>query len=105
MAASAFQHTLQGPAIFAGVGVHTGAHTRVSVRPAPANTGIVFVRTDVTDRDNRVPVSAEAVCKTQLGTVITNAADVTVATIEHLMAALVMLDQTHLLNMERLEVK
>lgn len=91
MAASAFQHTLQGPAIFAGVGVHTGAHTRVSVRPAPANTGIVFVRTDVTDRDNRVPVSAEAVCKTQLGTVITNAADVTVATIEHLMAALVML--------------
>ena len=92
MAASAFQHTLQGPAIFAGVGVHTGAHTRVSVRPAPANTGIVFIRTDVTDRDNRVPVSAEAVCKTQLGTVITNAADVTVATIEHLMAALVMLD-------------
>ncbi|WP_340644143.1 UDP-3-O-acyl-N-acetylglucosamine deacetylase [Phenylobacterium sp.] len=92
MAASAFQHTLRGPAIFAGVGVHTGAHTRVSVRPAPANTGIVFVRTDVTDRDNRVPVSAEAVCKTQLGTVITNAADVTVATIEHLMAALVMLD-------------
>ena len=92
MAASAFQHTLQGPAIFAGVGVHTGAHTRVSVRPAAANTGIVFVRTDVTDRDNRVPVSAEAVCKTQLGTVITNAADVTVATIEHLMAALVMLN-------------
>ncbi|MFD3265890.1 UDP-3-O-acyl-N-acetylglucosamine deacetylase [Phenylobacterium ferrooxidans] len=92
MAASAFQHTLQGPAIFAGVGVHTGAHTRVSVRPASANTGIVFVRTDVTDRDNRVPVSAEAVCKTQLGTVITNAADVTVATIEHLMAALVMLN-------------
>ncbi|HEX5379383.1 MAG TPA: UDP-3-O-acyl-N-acetylglucosamine deacetylase [Phenylobacterium sp.] len=90
MAASAFQHTLQGPAIFAGVGVHTGASTRVSVRPAPANTGVVFVRTDVTDGDNRIPVSAEAVCKTQLGTVISNAAGVTVATIEHLMAALVM---------------
>ena len=72
--------------------MHTGAHTRVAVRPAAANTGIVFVRTDVTDRDNRVPVTAEAVCKTQLGTVITNAADVTVATIEHLMAALVMLN-------------
>jgi UDP-3-O-[3-hydroxymyristoyl] N-acetylglucosamine deacetylase len=90
LANSAFQHTLQGPAIFAGVGVHTGAYTRVSVRPAPADSGIVFVRTDVTDRDNRVPVSAEAVCKTQLGTVITNADGVTVATIEHLMAALVM---------------
>jgi len=92
LAATAYQHTLQGPAIFAGVGVHTGAHTRVCVRPAPAGAGIVFVRTDVTDRDNRVPVSGEAVCKTQLGTVIGNAAGVTVATIEHLMAALAMLD-------------
>lgn len=90
MAGSAFQHTLQGPAIFAGVGVHTGAYVRVSVRPAPVNTGVVFIRTDITDRDNRIPVSAEAVCKTQLGTVIGNAAGVTVSTIEHLMAALVM---------------
>lgn len=91
MAASAFQHTVQGPAIFAGVGVHTGAYTRVSVRAAPVDTGIVFVRTDVTDRDNRVPATGEAVCKTQLGTVIGNADGVTVATIEHLMAALAML--------------
>ena len=92
MPASVFQQTLQGPAIFAGVGVHTGAYTRVSVRPAPVNSGVVFVRTDVLDRDNRVPVSADAVTKTQLGTVIENAAGVTVATIEHLMAALVMLN-------------
>jgi len=91
LAASAFQHTLRAPASFAGVGVHTGAHTRVTVRPAAADAGIVFVRTDVADRDNRVAVSGEAVCKTQLGTVIGNAAGVTVATIEHLMAALVML--------------
>ncbi|WP_312163033.1 UDP-3-O-acyl-N-acetylglucosamine deacetylase [Phenylobacterium sp.] len=91
MRAQEFQHTLQGPAIFAGVGVHTGAYTRVAVRPAPTNAGVVFVRTDVTDRDNRVPVSGEAVTKTQLGTVIENAAGVSVSTIEHLMAALVML--------------
>lgn len=86
-----FQHTVKAPALFAGVGVHTGAYTRVAVRPAAADAGIVFVRTDVTDRDNRVRVSAEAVCKTQLGTVIGNAAGVTVSTIEHLMAAFVML--------------
>ncbi|WP_309644662.1 UDP-3-O-acyl-N-acetylglucosamine deacetylase [Phenylobacterium sp.] len=92
MPASVFQQTLQGPAIFAGVGVHTGAYTRVSVRPAPVDAGIVFVRTDVLDRDNRVPVSADAVTKTQLGTVIENAAGVSVATIEHLMAAMVMLN-------------
>lgn len=91
MRAQEFQHTLKGPAIFAGVGVHTGAYTRVAVRPAPVNSGIVFVRTDVTDRDNRVQVSGEAVTKTQLGTVIENAAGVSVSTIEHLMAALVML--------------
>ena len=87
----AFQHTLRAPALFAGVGVHTGAYTRVNVRPAPVDHGIVFVRTDVTDRDNRVPATGEAVCKTQLGTVIGNAAGVTVSTIEHLMAAMVML--------------
>ncbi len=71
--------------------MHTGAYTRVSVRPAAANSGIVFVRTDVKDCDNVVPVSGEAVCKTQLGTVIGNDAGVTVSTIEHLMAAFAML--------------
>lgn len=91
LAVSAFQHTLKAPAIFAGVGVHTGAHTRVAVRPAGPDQGVVFVRTDVLDRDNRVPATGEAVCKTQLGTVIGNAAGVTVSTIEHLMAALAML--------------
>lgn len=71
----------------AGVGVHTGKRTRLSIRPAAPGHGIVFVRTDIKDRDNRVPVSAEAVIKTQLGTVIANAAGVEVSTIEHLMSA------------------
>ncbi|MDZ4374537.1 MAG: UDP-3-O-acyl-N-acetylglucosamine deacetylase [Phenylobacterium sp.] len=88
---AAFQHTLRSPALFAGVGVHTGEYVRVSVRSAPTEAGITFVRTDIRDIDNRVPVTPEAVCRTQLGTVITNAAGVTVSTIEHLMAAFVML--------------
>ena len=71
----------------AGVGVHTGKRTRLSIRPAAPGHGIVFVRTDIKDRDNRVPVSAEAVIKTQLGTVIANAAGTEVSTIEHLMSA------------------
>ena len=91
MAAEAFQQTVRSPALFAGVGVHTGAYTRVAVRPAATDSGVIFVRTDVTDRDNRVRVAPETVVKTQLGTVIGNAAGVTVATIEHLMAALVMI--------------
>ena len=91
MSVQVYQHTLKSPALFAGVGVHTGAHTRVSVKPAAVDAGIVFIRTDIADRDNVVPARGLAVCKTQLGTVISNEAGVTVATIEHLMAALVML--------------
>lgn len=91
MSVQVYQHTLKSPALFAGIGVHTGAYTRVSVKPASVDAGIVFIRTDIADRDNVVPAHGEAVCKTQLGTVIGNAAGVTVATIEHLMAALVML--------------
>ncbi len=88
MSTSVFQHTVAAPAIFAGVGVHTGQHVRVSIRPAPAGSGVTFVRTDIHDRDNRVPALGDAVTQTRLGTVISNAAGVSVATIEHLMAAM-----------------
>jgi UDP-3-O-[3-hydroxymyristoyl] N-acetylglucosamine deacetylase len=81
------QHTLAGPAVFAGVGLHTGLCVRVSIRPAPAGTGVVFVRTDV-EGDGRVPALAANVVNTRLSTVVANASGVKVATIEHLMAAL-----------------
>jgi len=81
------ERTLVAPAIIAGVGVHTGRRVRLAVRPAPAGTGVVFVRTDVTDRDNRIPVSGEAVVDARLNTMIENAAGVRLSTIEHLMAA------------------
>ena len=82
-----FQHTLNGPAVCAGVGVHSGLRVRIAIRPAAVDTGVIFVRSDITDRDNRVPVSADAVTCTQLNTKISNAAGVSVSTIEHLMAA------------------
>jgi UDP-3-O-[3-hydroxymyristoyl] N-acetylglucosamine deacetylase len=89
---AAFQHTLVSPAILAGVGLHTGERVRLAIKPASAGSGIVFVRTDIKTGDNRVPVSPEAVVRTQLGTVIEGAPGVTVSTIEHLMAALAALD-------------
>lgn len=64
---------------------------RLSIRPAPAGSGIVFVRTDL-DGDNRVKAAAEAVVQARLCTVIANDSGVTVATIEHLMAALAALN-------------
>ena len=84
---SSHQHTLSQPAIFAGVGLHTGRHVRVAIRPAPAGHGVVFLRLDV-DGDNVVPSHGEAVVQTQLGTVLGNAAGVTVSTVEHLLAAM-----------------
>jgi len=71
----------------AGVGVHSGAHARVVLSPAPANTGIVFVRSDVRGVDNQIPAHADYTASTNLGTTLRNAAGVEVATIEHLMAA------------------
>lgn len=90
MTVTALQQTVLGPAVFSGIGVHTGAHARVTVRSAPVDAGIVFVRTDL-QGENRIEVSAQAVCRTQLGTVIGNAAGASVSTIEHLMAAFAML--------------
>jgi len=60
---------------------------RLAIRPAAPGTGIVFVRTDITDRDNRIPVSGDAVIDARLNTMIENAAGVRLSTIEHLMAA------------------
>ena len=82
------QHTIASPAMFAGIGVHSGERVRVVLKPAPAGHGIVFVRTDITGCDNRIPARAELVGRTQLNTEITNAQGVSVSTIEHLMAAL-----------------
>jgi UDP-3-O-[3-hydroxymyristoyl] N-acetylglucosamine deacetylase len=81
------QHTLAAPAIFAGVGLHSGLHVRVAIRPAPAGAGIVFVRTDL-EGDNRIACRGDAVTQTRLNTVIANEAGASVSTIEHLMAAM-----------------
>jgi UDP-3-O-[3-hydroxymyristoyl] N-acetylglucosamine deacetylase len=82
------QHTLRGPVRFEGVGIHTGAIAHVAIEPAAPGAGVVFVRTDITGRDPRVPARAENVRETRLGTVIGNADGVTVSTIEHVMAVL-----------------
>ncbi|HEY1449253.1 MAG TPA: UDP-3-O-acyl-N-acetylglucosamine deacetylase [Caulobacteraceae bacterium] len=81
------QVTLARSVSFEGVGIHTGQVTHVTLRPAAADAGVRFLRTDVKDRDPAVPARAEAVCQTRLGTVIGNSDGVSISTIEHLMAA------------------
>lgn len=82
------QSTIAAPAVCAGIELHGGKHTRMAMRPAPAGTGIVFIRTDIEDRDNCILVRPESVCNVKNCTTLSNAAGVKVATIEHLLAAL-----------------
>src|SRR5690349_18470863 len=80
------QQTLNNKATFSGVGLHSGQPVTITLRPAEAGTGIVFHRTDLA---SAVSIEAHAgnVVSTRLSTTI-GKAGVTVATIEHLMAAL-----------------
>jgi len=80
------QTTIAGPALCAGVGVHTGAHVRAALKPAPADSGIVFVRTDLTG-DNAIRAHADNVSTMRLGTTLSNGRGAEIATVEHLMAA------------------
>ncbi|KAA5801741.1 UDP-3-O-acyl-N-acetylglucosamine deacetylase [Alkalicaulis satelles] len=80
--------TLAAPAVCAGVGLHTGARVRMVMKPAAVGSGIVFDRTDLDLPDTRVPARREFVRSTDLGTTLINDAGASVATVEHLMAAL-----------------
>ena len=82
------QSTISAPAFTAGIELHGGQHTRIVLRPAPTGTGLVFIRSDITDRDNRIGVKPDAVTGVKNCTTLSNAAGVKVATIEHLLAAL-----------------
>lgn len=81
------QHTISGAASVSGVGVHTGRPARLTIRPAGEGAGVVFRRTDVADRAADIPALATMVTTTELGTNMTNAAGVSVATVEHFLAA------------------
>lgn len=82
------QTTIKNPISCYGIGVHSGNKTQLTLKPATKDVGIVFIRTDVTNVDNRIIASYENVSDTSLATSISNAAGVRVTTIEHLMAAL-----------------
>jgi UDP-3-O-[3-hydroxymyristoyl] N-acetylglucosamine deacetylase len=87
MLTSAHQHTIAQNTTLTGVGVHSGAAASITIKSAAAHSGIVFVRTDISGRDNVIPARFDSVVDTRLCTVLGNKAGVTVSTVEHLMAA------------------
>lgn len=81
------QQTIANIVEIDGVGLHSGERALLRLKPAEAGTGVRFVRADVKDRANEIAASALAVSTTQLGTNLTNEAGVSVATVEHFLAA------------------
>ena len=79
------QKTLKKAIHCRGIGLHSGARINMSLRPAPANSGIVFRRTDVDDF--AIAANWRNIVDSTLCTTLGNGAGVKVATIEHLMAA------------------
>ena len=90
----AMQTTLRRETTLVGTGLHSGRPARIRLHPATTG-GIRFRRVDVTDRDNLIPARWDLVSDTRLCTMLTNAAGVSVGTVEHLMAALAGTGVTH----------
>lgn len=82
------QQTIERPAVCAGIGVHSGEKARLVLKPAPVGSGVIFRRTDLDASDIEIKAHANSVSDTRLGTTLTNEAGVSVAVVEHLMAAL-----------------
>jgi UDP-3-O-[3-hydroxymyristoyl] N-acetylglucosamine deacetylase len=81
------QTTLKSDVVFEGTGLHSGEAVHVVLKPAAANTGVVFRRTDIAGQP-RLVADFRNVIVSPLNTRLSNDAGVTVSTIEHLMAAL-----------------
>lgn len=83
-----WQQTLNSTIECAGTGLHGGRKVRMSLRPAPVDTGIIFIRTDVPADRAQVPARWDLVSDTRLCTLLTNDQGTSVGTVEHLLAAL-----------------
>ena len=80
------QHTLSTSYTFEGKGLHTGRLSKMTVGPAPADSGIRFRRTDLGE-DAWIEVLADKVDSTARSTRISDG-DISVNTVEHILSAL-----------------
>ena len=82
------QKTLKSEVVFTGVGLHCGRDVTLRVRPAAAQSGIWFRRTDVSDADPYISANWQFAVHTALCTRLVNADGLGVSTVEHVMAAI-----------------
>ena len=87
----AWQRSIRRVVETRGVGIHSGARARLALRPAPPNTGVVFVRTDV---GVSIAARAENIRDISYATTL-GARGAEVSTVEHLLAGLAGLGVTN----------
>lgn len=80
------QKTIRKKTVVQGIGIHSGNPCSLTFKPAPENTGVYFVRSDLPNRPF-LKVSANSVEATSYQTTI-GGKDFSVATIEHCLSAL-----------------
>jgi len=80
------QRTLKSLVRTVGIGLHSGAKVELVLRPAAADTGIVFRRVDL-DPPVEIVASADAVGDTRMASTLVRDG-VRISTVEHLMSAL-----------------
>ncbi len=79
-----FQRTIKNIITCEGIGLHTGTPVKMMLKPAPADTGIVFIRTDLGGSEIKA-ISSNTAETSYATTLSQNGASV--ATVEHLLAA------------------
>jgi UDP-3-O-[3-hydroxymyristoyl] N-acetylglucosamine deacetylase len=84
------QHTLASEVTLEGKGLHTGKNVTLTLKPAPENTGFIFVRIDL-EGHPIIEADANYVSNTERGTVLEKKG-VKIQTCEHILAALVGMD-------------
>jgi UDP-3-O-[3-hydroxymyristoyl] N-acetylglucosamine deacetylase len=83
------QTTLRNDATVAGIGVHSGLPVTLTLHPAEANSGIVFLRCGPNgQRDRELAANFRAVTATEFATVLGDQNGPAVSTTEHVLAAL-----------------
>jgi UDP-3-O-[3-hydroxymyristoyl] N-acetylglucosamine deacetylase / 3-hydroxyacyl-[acyl-carrier-protein] dehydratase len=79
------QHTISKPVTVSGVGLHTGVRSSATFRPAPQNSGIRFVRTDLPERVE-IPANVDYVVDISRGTTLGHKGT-RIHTVEHVLGA------------------
>ena len=86
---SNMQTTIKDDIKFVGIGVHTNSKSSMILKPSDPGSGISFTRTDIKDPSkNTIKANYKNVKSTYYCTEISNEFDVSVLTIEHLLAAI-----------------